>query len=219
RPDNVLTSTGYGADDTAQSLAFGDTYVFSPSLVNSFRISGNRVGANKLPAKFFSPADVGIKNLYSYIPQFTAITGPGFSLGLPANFAVSTTAMTNFGVNDDLTLIRGAHQFAFGGSVSRGLLYTRSNAWAPGVMIFTGAIPNVGAIPGLGTPIVGTGAAMTDFLTGRITSLHQANPNPENLTQSYFSLYLQDTRKATGRLTLSYGLRWAPFLPMQFADK
>ena len=31
RPDNVLTSTGYGADDTAQSLAFGDTYVFSPS--------------------------------------------------------------------------------------------------------------------------------------------------------------------------------------------
>ena len=218
RPNDVLTSTGFGADDTAQSLAFGDTYVVSPKVVNSLRISGNRVGANKIPAKYFSPADVGIRNLFSYIPQFTAMTGAGFSLGLPANFAVSTTAMTNFGVNDDLTMVRGSHQFAFGGSVSRGLLYTRSNAWAPGVMIFTGAIPNVGAIPGLGTPIVGTGAAMTDFLTGRITSLHQANPNPENLTQNYFAFYLQDTWKVTRKVTLNYGLRWAPFLPMQFTD-
>ena len=218
RPNDVLTSTGYGADDTAQSVAFGDTYVFSPTVVNSIHISGNRVGANKLPAKFFSPADVGVKNLYSYIPQFTAITGPGFSLGLPANFAVSTTAMTNFGVNDDMTWVRRSHQFAFGASLNRGLLYTRSNAWAPGVMIFTGAIPNVGAIPGLGTPIVGTGAAITDFLTGRITSLHQANPNPENLTQNYFAAYLQDTWKATRKVTVNYGLRWAPFMPMQFSD-
>jgi hypothetical protein len=218
RPNDVLTSTGYGADDTAQSLAFGDTYVISSKLVNSFRISGNRVGANKIPAKFFSPADVGVKNMYSYIPAFTAITGPGFSLGIPANFAVSTTAMTNFGVNDDVTMVRGSHQFAFGGSVNRGLLYTRSNAWAPGFLIFTGAIPNVGAIPGLGTPIVGTGAAITDFLTGRVTQLHQANPNPENLTQNYFAFYLQDTWKATRKLTLNYGLRWAPFMPMQFTD-
>jgi len=218
RPNDVLTSTGYGADDTAQSLAFGHTYVFSPKLVNSVHISGNRVGANKLPAKYFGPADVGIKNLFGYIPQFTAMTGAGFSLGLPANFAISTTAMTNFGVNDDVTVVRGSHQFAVGASMNRGLLFTRSNAWAPGVMIFTGAIPNVGAIPGLGTPIVGTGAAITDFLTGRITSLHQANPNPENLTQNYFAAYLQDTWKATRKLTLNYGLRWSPFLPMQFTD-
>src|SRR5438093_1324383 len=61
RPNDVLTSTGYGADDTAQSLAFGHTYVFSSKFVNSFHISGNRVGANKLPAKYFSPSDVGIK--------------------------------------------------------------------------------------------------------------------------------------------------------------
>ena len=218
RPNDVLTSTGNGTDDTAQSLAFGDTYVFGPKIVNSFRISGNRVGANKIPAKFFSPADVGVRNMYSYIPQFTSITGAGFSLGIPANFVVSTTAMTNFGVNDDVTMIRGSHQFAVGGSVNRGLLYTRSNAWAPGFLLFTGAIPNVGAIPGLGTPIVGTGAAITDFLTGRVTQLHQANPNPENLSQNYIAFYLQDTWKASRKLTLNYGLRWAPFVPMKFTE-
>ena len=151
RPSDVLTSSGNGTDDTAQSLAFGDTYVVSAKIVNSFRISGNRVGANKTPAKFFSPADVGIRNMFSYIPQFTSITGAGFSLGIPANFVVSMTAMTNFGVNDDVTVVHGGHQIAFGGNVNRGLLYARSNAWASGFLLFTGAIPNVGALPN-GTP-------------------------------------------------------------------
>src|SRR5262249_11620006 len=220
-PNDVLTSTGTGTDDMAQSLAIGDTYVISPTLVNSFRISGNRVGANKPGAKYFSPADVGIRNLFSYIPSFTAIFGPGFNLGFPANFIISTTATTNFGINNDITVVKGAHQLAFGGDVMRALLVTRSNAWAPGVMGFFG-LPNLNPVLGVppqAGPVLGTGAAITDFLTGRVGQLHQANPNPENLRQNYFSFYLQDTWKATRKLTLNYGLRWAPFMPMQFTDK
>src|SRR5881397_999703 len=220
-PNDVLTSSGVGADDMGQSLAFGSTYVFSPTVVNSFRISGNRVGANKLGAKFFSPADVGVRNLVSYIPQFTSMRTVGaFDLGFTSNFFISTTAMTNFGVNDDVTIVRGAHQLAFGGSVSRGLLFSRSNAWAPGVMIFAG-LPNLNpflGIPPGAPPVLGTGAAITDFLTGKLTQLHQANPNPENLTQNYFAFYLQDTWKTNRKLTLNYGIRWAPFLPMQFKN-
>src|SRR5207253_7708421 len=76
-PNDVLTSSGVGADDMGQSLAVGSTYVFSPTVVNSFRISGNRVGQSKLPAKYFSPADVGVRNVFSYIPQFTSIFAVG----------------------------------------------------------------------------------------------------------------------------------------------
>src|SRR5262249_3002234 len=159
-PNDVLTSTGTGTDDMAQSLAIGDTYVISSTLVNSFRISGNRVGANKPGAKYFSPADVGIRNLFSYIPSFTAIFGPGFNLGFPANFIISTTATTNFGINDDITVVKGAHQLAFGGDVMRALLVTRSNAWAPGVMGFFG-LPNLNPVLGVppqAGPVLGTGA-------------------------------------------------------------
>jgi hypothetical protein len=221
KPTDVLTSTGIGADDLAQSLALGSTYIVSPTIVNSFRISGNRVGQQKRPATYFSPADMGVKNLNSYIPHFTSmLVAGGFSLGFPANFSVSTSAMTNFGVNDDVTVVRRSHQFAFGGSINRGLLFARSFAWAPGVMIFAG-LPNINPVIGVPPqfgPVLGTGAAITDFLTGKLTQLHQANPNPENLTQNYFALYLQDTWKATSKLTLNYGVRWAPFLPMQFKD-
>src|SRR5437667_12391248 len=147
-PNDVLTSSGVGADDMGQSLAFGSTYVFSPTVVNSFRISGNRVGQSKLPAKYFSPADVGVRNVFSYIPQFTSIFAVGaFQLGYNANFYISTSAMTNFGVNDDVTLVRRSHQLSFGGSFNRGLLYSRSNAWAPGVMIFAG-LPNLNPLLG-----------------------------------------------------------------------
>ena len=169
KPDDVLTSTGIGADDMAQSLAIGSTYILSPSVVNSFRVSGNRVAQQKLPAKYFSPADVGVKNLTSYIPQFTSmLVAGGFSLGFPSNFSVSTSAMTNFGVNDDVTFVHRSHQFAFGGGVNRGLLFARSFAWAPGVMIFAG-LPNINPVIGVPPqfgPVLGTGAAVTDFLTG-----------------------------------------------------
>jgi Carboxypeptidase regulatory-like domain len=221
RPADVLSSTGIGTDDMAQSLALGSTFIISPSIVNSFRISGNRVAQQKLPAKYFSPADVGVKNLNSYIPQFTSmLVAGGFSLGFPANFSVSNSAMSNFGVNDDLTIVHGSHQIAVGGDVNRGLLFSRSFAWAPGVMIFAG-LPNINPalrVPPQAGPILGTGAAITDFLTGKITQLHQANPNPENLAQNYFALYAQDTWKASRTLTVNYGVRWAPFMPMQFTD-
>src|SRR5262249_1427060 len=35
-PNDLLTTSGVGTDDTAQSLAIGDTYVLSPGIVNSF---------------------------------------------------------------------------------------------------------------------------------------------------------------------------------------
>ena len=222
KKDDLLTTSGWGIDDMAQSGAFGITDMLGPNAVNSFRISVNRVGQSKIPAKFFGPADVGIQNLYSYLPQFTSLfVIGGFMVGFPANLAAGTSAMTNFGFNDDVTIVKGSHQLAFGGSVSRGLLFSRAYAWAPGVMIFAG-LPNLNPmlhIPPGAPPVLGTGAAITDFLTGKITSFHQANPNPENLTQNFFALYLQDTWKLNRRLTLNYGLRWSPFTPMQFTDK
>ncbi|MEQ1885377.1 MAG: carboxypeptidase regulatory-like domain-containing protein [Bryobacteraceae bacterium] len=201
-PADVITSTGVGADDMSQSLALGDTYVFGPTLVNSFRIFGNRVGSFKPHADTFGPSDVGVQNYYTYIPNFMsfAVTG-GFSIGTPSNFSTSTTGYTNFGFNDDVNWIRGAHQFSFGVNAMRAVLVGNSYAWAPGFFAFTGGV---------------TGQGLADFLTGRAAQLHQANPNPNYSTQNFLGLYAADVWKVNSRLTVNYGIRWNPFIPLQF---
>ncbi len=197
---NALATNQVGQDDQAQALAFGDTYLIGAQTVNSFRISGTRVGARTPGAVPFTPKDVGM-NFYSYygfVPILMA--GVGFNLNFPTNFAAGSDTITNFGVNDNLSLVRGSHQFNFGGNVSRGLLNAQSYAWSQGLFIFAGIF---------GNPLI-------DFLTGNVVNLHQGNPNPDNVTQNYLGLYASDTWKANRRLTVSYGVRWNPFLPMSF---
>lgn len=202
-PNDLLTTDGVGYDDTAQSLTLGHTYVFSSSLVNSFRIFGNNIGGNMPFPKSFTPQDVGIKNFFGgYTPGMMSILAPGaFQIGFTANFTTTQETVTNYGLNDDVTLVRGSHQIAFGGSIMHAILNEASYAYAPGVFVFPGPV---------------TGNPLGDFLTGIYTLLHQANPNPNNTTQAFYSLYAGDTWKATPRLTLNYGLRWNPFFPMQF---
>jgi hypothetical protein len=199
---NVLATDQVGQDDQAQALALGDTYLISPTIVNSFHISGNRVGARTPAAVPFTPQDVGM-NFYSYsgfVPILMA--GVGFNLSFPTNFAAGSDTITNFGFNDDLTVVRGSHQFAFGGSLTRSLLNAHSYAWSQGLFIFAGIF---------GSPLI-------DFLTGNVVNLHQANPNPDNVAQNLFGLYAADNWKVNKRLSISYGVRWNPFLPMVFKN-
>ena len=62
---------------------------------------------------------------------------------------------------------------------------------------------------------------MPAFLTGNFgasgaSAVHQANPNPNYTTQNLFGVYAGDTWKVTPKFTFNYGIRWNPFLPMQF---
>jgi hypothetical protein len=199
---NILATNQVGQDDQAQALAIGDTYLIGSQTVNSFRISGTRVGARTPGAVPFTPKDVGM-NFFSYygnIPLF--MPGVGFSANFPSNFAVGDDTITHFGATDNVSLVRGSHQFNFGGDISRALLNAHSFAYSQGLFVFAGIF---------GTPLI-------DFLTGNVVNLKQANPNPDNVTQNYFSLHASDTWKATRKLTVSYGVRWNPFFPMAFKN-
>jgi Carboxypeptidase regulatory-like domain len=199
---SVLSTDGQGANDESNSLALGDTYLFSTSVVNSFRIFGNRVGATTPGAQTFGPQQVGINNFYDYYGNFIPIflVSNGFSTNFISNFAIGSDTTTNFGLNDDLSVIRGSHQLSFGVNTMRALLNAHSYAWSEGFFLFAGIF----------------GSPMVDFLTGNAAQFHQANPNPENLTQNVVGLYAADTWKVSRKVTLNYGLRWNPFIPMQF---
>jgi hypothetical protein len=203
-PDNVLTTQPKGADITANSLTVGDTYLFSPQIVNSFRIYGNRVSNFEPGAKYFGPNDVGIK-AYTHVAKYLSMpVNGGFTLGAIAGGPDPFGHSTNFGFNDDLNIVRGAHQFSFGGNVMQSILWTLSNTFANPVITINGAT---------------TGAGLADFLLGQVSQIRQANPNPINIDQKFFGLYAQDTWKLNPKLTITYGVRWEPFFAMQFRQK
>jgi len=204
-PTNLLTTgVGLGRDDIAHSLTIGDTYLFSPNVVNAFRLSGNYMDSNALGANFFSPSEVGI-NTYSYIPKAVGMSvSGGFSVGTSSGGIGQTNQFAHeslFGVNDDVSIVRGSHQYAFGGHVIRNLLNNVANTWGIASFQFNGQA---------------TGSGLADFMIGSVGFFRQANPDPENLTQNFFGIYAQDTWKITPKLTMIYGVRWEPFIPMSF---
>jgi len=226
QPQNLLTTTGTGNDDTAQSLAFGHTYVISPAVVNSFRVFANRMGVTNQYKPFLNPGPAApqVAGLPSLgIQRFTNCPGPGhaclpgmvslvvpgdFSVGSPASVNMVFLHFTNFGLNEDVNWVRGRHQISFGGHLMHLVQVEDGDAWIPGVFTFGTLSVAAG----------GTGSPMADFLTGTVANLHQISQNPNNNIQSFFNLYGSDVWKVNSRLTLSYGLRWNPYLPLQFMN-
>jgi hypothetical protein len=188
---NLLNTTKLGYDNLAQAYAFGDTYLFGPNTVNSFRVAVNRTAITRVEAKFFSAPEIGIK-AFSYDPKHmkVAING-GFSTGI--SFGPFRT--TTYQASDDINVIRGNHQIALGSN----LAHWRNNAYGQvfsnGVYTFNGQV---------------TGLGLADFLTGNLSQIMQTAPNTVNMSQYYWGVYGADAWRATPRLTINYGLRWEP---------
>ncbi len=199
-PTDVLTASGVGNNNQYNGFTLGDTYLVSPTKVNSVRLYLNRISAIDPGADMFGPEDVGI-HAFTYQPNYLTIPVNGaFSLG-SGNFSENNfTYDTAFGINDDFRVVHGSHQFAFGGFITRSIVWETAQAWSGGSY-------TIGNTTGLG---------MGDFMLGIVSQLRQANPNPLNLSQNFVGLYVQDTWKITNRLTLNYGVNWDPFLGMKF---
>jgi Carboxypeptidase regulatory-like domain len=194
---NILASATGGLDDLAQSATIGHTWLFNATTINTFRLAFNRVGVHRYNADYFSGCDIGVE-MYCYIPHQTVVSitgGPsiGVSTAIQASFIPSTWT-----IGDDVTLVRGAHQFAFGGSAFRYQSSSNANVYSAASFTFNGTA---------------TGAGLADFVAGQLGSFLQGVPNTLFVTKWYVGLYGQDTWKVSKRLTATMGVRWEPFLP------
>jgi hypothetical protein len=203
---NVLTTRQGGRDNLAHSATIGHNYVLSSTAVNSVRAAFNRTSIHRTNADFFGAQDVGI-NVYSYMPKYLLlnVTPNGFQIGGGTENEARFTTNT-YQLSDDLTLIRGTHQFVVGGNWAHWNSFSTANVRSPGQLT-------------IGT--TATGLALGDFLTGRLSGaigLQQSAPNFLVMKQTYVALYAQDTWRASSRLTVNYGVRWEPYLPQQITN-
>jgi Carboxypeptidase regulatory-like domain len=196
---NLLTSTDAGFDNFAQSYALGDTYLIGPNTVNAFRATVNRTAIAREHEPFFSAREMGV-DAYSSLKDYMIVTVTGgFNIG-GGTQSHATFRTTAYQAGDDLSLIRGNHQMAFGGSVAQWRTNQYAHVQSVGTYSFTG---------------VDTGLGLADFVLGRLNSLAQGSETKWATRQNYFGLYGQDTWKVTPRVTMTYGVRWEPFMPLR----
>ena len=148
----------------------------------------------------FRSSSLGVRNTYSYVPKVSllAVTN-SFNLGLGTEFDSYYRPKT-YAFSDDLTYVKGAHQWGFGGVVN--LSHWNLNS-------------NVRTVPGFTFDGSATGLPLADFLTGRVRQFRQSSPFVMDATQRNFGVYAQDTWRLSSNVTMNYGLRYEPWIPQQ----
>ena len=191
-PDNILTTAQGALDDTDRSWAFGDTYLVTPTLVNQFGATVDRLGVHRYSADYVSACDLGAALVYcGYVPHQSGFTVTGaFNVG-PGTGGQAVAHTTPLQVNDDLKWVKGNHQINFGGGGEVSKMLFDGNVYAQTNWTF----PN-----------------LPQFLLGQFNANSLSQPNTLDLQKWFVNAYVQDTWKATPHFTVNLGLRWEPFL-------
>jgi hypothetical protein len=191
-PSNLLTTSQGELDDADQSWVVGDTYLFSPTLVNQFRASVDRLAVHRNEPPYVSACDLGVPVYCGYVPHESGFTVTGaFGVG-PGTGGLANNHATPLQLNNDVSWVHGNHQINFGGGgeVSKMLFY--GNVYSQTNWTFN----NIPA-----------------FLLGEFSSNSMSLPNDLLQEKWFMNFYVQDTWKVSPHFTVNFGLRWEPFFP------
>jgi hypothetical protein len=202
---NPLSMTLSGADDLVNSGVFGHTFVINANMVNSFRATFNRSAVAKTEVPTFDGPSLGIK-MHTLIPGHIVATAgtvgapPGYGNAFYSAVNTSYAAFdptTDYQLANDLSFIKGNHQFGFGVNWIRSIQNVYGPLNGDGAFTFNGQ---------------STGLPMGDFLTGYVSSFTQGGIQYDYERYHYVGLYAQDNWKLTPHLSLNYGIRWEPYI-------
>ncbi len=196
-PTNILTYAD-GSKITNQNWLIHETHIFRPTLVNEFRFSYAREKSSRGPDANV-PSVQTLGSLIPFQPDVNAIqqirVNGFFNFGdnPPAAFV-----RNNFTWSDDVSWVKGKHDFRFGGIIERSRVDLDNLFFQPGEFSF----PSLSA-----------------FLSGKLgdypgqVAFRQGAGEFKNNRNIFAGVYVQDNFKVTRRLTLNLGLRYEPGLP------
>ena len=182
------------AADTRQ-LTLNDTYTLRPNLLNQAVFTYLDTHSNELGTAAIAPNSIGI-NMPQYVPGGAVAFNVGNNFNLGAGYPTKFLG-TNYQFRDSLSWIKGRHSIKFGYELLH-LSFQQIWIGSPG-FYFSGAR---------------SGSAYADFLLGAFDTLSLDFGVRNNDDYANFhSFFVQDEYKITRRLTLTYGLRYEPYLP------
>lgn len=216
-PSNRNFYPGFGRDtkQNYKNIAFSDTHVFSPTIINESRFGiytqkSENLGENR---------DVDYLALYGIpglptasqpaVQGFPAIRIDGFSeFGDRPNDPFSYN-MKNFQIFDAVTAVVGNHSFKFGVDIIRSNYVEADVRNVRGDFRFRGRNTNTGTGSSSGF------RSFADFLYGLPDSTQrQIGAEPADLTGTQYAFFIQDDWRVTNWLTLNLGLRYELQTPL-----
>jgi hypothetical protein len=193
---DLLTYSDYAQINYYNSL-FSETHTFGPRLLNNFFLSYQLENSTRGPASSsVDVADLGVNIWQPAYKQINSIAATGyFSIG---GNPLANFARNNYTLSDDLRWLIGTHSLSFGfhGEISR--IDVNNDYRQPGNFTFNAN--NVGD-------------AMASFLFGYVYEFSQASGQFFDARAKFYGAYVEDSWKATRRLTLDLGVRYEPFVP------
>jgi carboxypeptidase family protein len=213
---NILTSSQGQLNQRMHTLVFGDTYLIGNGIVNSIHMTAVRTTNPRISPNVIDLSEIGVQNVWiPFKGHMNLGVGSGLANGInPNGFTVSGVNVqpgyynsVEGQVSEDVSWIRGTHQYGFGAYYSHANFTANSNVAANPTFAFSGN--RTSTIPGVPD---GTGLAMSDFLMGLPSSFSAGTKSELYPRQTYFGAYIQDSWKLHSHLTANYGIRWEPFI-------
>lgn len=179
-----------------QTATVEDTHTFTPTLLNAARITYTRFNYLENNTVRQTLVELGATD---FVHAGGAVTLP--RLETTGRFTLSPgrdrqRLSDNLDMSENVTWLRGQHQWKFGVDVQRNRFLYRDNNNTGGLFRFDGTQSR---------------DALADFLLGRARSMQQASPLDTDQRYTVVGLYVQDAWKVHRNVTVNLGLRWESF--------
>ena len=192
---NIAGYLGENFVQETDMVTLNDTYTITPNLLNQAVVSYLRTTSFESETRTSPPSDFGI-NMPQYPPTGAVEVDVRGAFNLGSGYT-TRFLNNNYQFRDMLSYMKGRHNFKFGGEVLR-LHFIQRFIGSPG-FTFDGSR---------------SGDPVADFMLGSFASLSlDFGVRDNDDVETAPSLFFQDEFKIKPRLTLTYGLRWEPFLP------
>jgi hypothetical protein len=205
---NTLPGFGDHRPGYRQVATINETHVFTPRLVNEFRLGANRVNVSFIQNNTTDPGSVGYHNYPAGATPagglpFTTISTTGIAIGGPSGFP--SGRIDSLGViSNATTYTAGRHSVKFGVEYRR-FLNANFNG-DPGSLSFG---PTATLTDPTGKVITPGRDAITNFQLGLATGFSiTPQPNTSRVFGNALGAFVQDSYKPLPNLTLELGFRY-----------
>jgi hypothetical protein len=181
-----------GNGQQLNTITVEDNHTFTPNVLLTTRVNYTRFDYNEANTVRTTLDQLGATN---FVHAGGPVTLP--RLQVSGRFLLSPgrdrrRLSENIDFSQNLTWIKGSHQFKFGADIQRNRFMYRDNQSSGGQFNFDGTATRVPA---------------ADFLLGSVVRLQQASPLDTDQRYFPWSVFAQDTWRVHRRLTLNYGVR------------